>query len=82
VRYLVEDDPARTNRVERFLAASRVAGEPAYVSSIIMCETAWVLRRVFGQPEPETVNHLEQIERWRHPSQSQIWAHAVHPYCL
>jgi predicted nucleic-acid-binding protein len=61
VRYLVEDDPAQTNRVERFLAASRVAGERVYVSCIVLCETAWVIRRVFGQSVLLTLNHLERI---------------------
>jgi predicted nucleic-acid-binding protein len=61
VRYLVADDPAQTHRVERFLAASRVAGERVYVSCIILCETSWVLRRVFGQSRPQTLNHLERI---------------------
>jgi predicted nucleic-acid-binding protein len=61
VRYLVAEDPAQTNRVERFLAASRVAGERVYVSCIVLCETSWVLRRVFGQSGPQTLNHLESI---------------------
>jgi predicted nucleic-acid-binding protein len=61
VRYLVADDPAQTNRVERFLAASRVAGERVYVSCIVLCETAWVLRRVFSQSAPQTLDHLERI---------------------
>lgn len=60
-RYLVEDAPAQTNRVERFLAASRVAGERVYVSCIVLCETMWVLRRVFGQSGPQALNHLERI---------------------
>lgn len=61
VRYLVEDDRDQTNRVERFLAASRVAGERVYVSCIVLCETAWVLERVFGQSRPDLLNHLDRI---------------------
>jgi len=61
VRYFVEDDVAQTKRVERFLAAARRAGESVYVSSIVLCETARVLRKVFGQSKSETLDYLERI---------------------
>jgi predicted nucleic-acid-binding protein len=32
-----------------------------YVSRIVRCETAWLLRRVFSQPVPQTLDHLERI---------------------
>jgi len=50
VRYLVEDDQRQTNRVES-----------VYVSSIVLCETAWVLASVFGQSKTEIVEHFERI---------------------
>ena len=35
VRYFVEDDDAQVNRVRRFMAASRAAGEPVYISTLL-----------------------------------------------
>ena len=61
VRYLVEDDRRQANRVERFLAASRTAGESVYVSCIVLCETAWVLRRLFSQSKADIADHFERI---------------------
>jgi predicted nucleic-acid-binding protein len=61
VRYLVEDDKEQTNRAERFLAASRRAGESVCVSCIVLCETAWVLSSVFGLPKPQILDHLDRV---------------------
>ena len=61
VRYFVEDDRDQTDRVRRFLAGSRAAGEPVYISSIVLCETVWVLRSVFGKSRSEVLSALEHL---------------------
>ena len=61
VRYLVEDDEHQTKRVERFLQESRAAGELVYISTVVLCETSWVLRSVFGKSRAKVLSTIEQL---------------------
>ncbi len=61
VRYLVADDQAQTDAVHRLLAGARAAGEPVFISHIVLCETFWVLRSVFERPKAEIVDALDAL---------------------
>lgn len=61
VRFLVEDDPEQTERARRFLARSRSDGEVVYVSALVLCETVWVLRSVYGQPRSRILEVVERL---------------------
>lgn len=61
VRFLVEDDPRQTERARAFLERSRSQGEIVYVSAIVLCETVWVLRSVYGQPGLRILEFLERL---------------------
>ncbi len=61
VRYLVEDDPEQARRVHKFLGTARAAGEQVWISSVVLCETLWILRSAFRRPRAEILNAVEQI---------------------
>lgn len=61
VRLLVEDAPDQTDRVHRFLAKSRAAGETVYVSTVVLCESAWVLRSVYARSKSQILDAFEQL---------------------
>jgi predicted nucleic-acid-binding protein len=61
LRYIVEDDPEQADRVERFLARSRVLGERAYVSVIVLCETAWVVASNYGKSKSEILDAIGNL---------------------
>jgi predicted nucleic-acid-binding protein len=44
VRLLVADDPAQTKRATVFLEARR----PVWISTVVLVETVWVLKTVYG----------------------------------
>lgn len=44
VRFLVRDDEAQFERAEKLIRRSAHAGEPTYISLLVLLETEWVLR--------------------------------------
>jgi len=61
VRYLVADDAAQADAVRDLLTAAREAGETAFVSLVVLSETYWVLRSVFGRPRADIVDALDSL---------------------
>ena len=55
VRLLVADDAAQTAAAEAFLAA----GRPAWVSTVVLVETVWVLAAVYGWRKPQLLAMLD-----------------------
>jgi len=55
VRMLVADDAAQTARAEAFL----VAGRPVWVSVVVLVETVWVLRAVYGWKKAQLLALLD-----------------------
>ena len=55
VRLLVADDPRQTEKAEAFLAA----GGPAWISSVVLVETVWVLSSVYGWRKPQLLAMLD-----------------------
>lgn len=47
VRLLVEDDVEQTRRAVALLEQAQAGGEPLYLDTIVMVETAWVLRSIY-----------------------------------
>jgi predicted nucleic-acid-binding protein len=56
LRFFVKDNDAQTKAVTRWLA-ERTADDPVFVSMIVLCELAWVLRRRYCYP-PDRVREL------------------------
>ena len=61
VRLLTGDDNAQTDRVHRFLTQSRAAAETVYVSSLVLCETVWVLRSIFKKTRQDILHAVERL---------------------
>ena len=59
VRILVKDDEAQTSRAERLIAASGRSG--AFVSLIVLIETIWVVKSVYGRDRDEIVVAVEGL---------------------
>lgn len=58
LRLLLKDDPKQTERVRHLLDHARAANEAVLVSSIVLCETVWVLKSGFGKSKAEIVDAL------------------------
>ncbi len=63
VRFLVADDPRQSERAAQLLAASRTQGEAVWISSIVLCEAAWVLRSASAHPKSAILDAIEQLLR-------------------
>lgn len=61
VRFLVADDKTQTDRAHAFLAQSRSQGESVYISTLVLCETAWALRSVFSRSRTEILEVIERL---------------------
>jgi len=53
VRYLVQDDPAQTARATRLIERELSDSEPGFVSLVVLMETCWVLKRIYGATKDE-----------------------------
>ena len=47
VRFLVDDDPEQSGCAAALFAVAESRSEPVFVSQIVLCECAWVLRRSY-----------------------------------
>ena len=61
VRFLTQDDRRQVDRVDLFFAELEEAGETAYVSTVVLCELAWVLRSLYGLRRKEIRATLEML---------------------
>lgn len=61
VRFFTADNEAQIQRVDRFLKASRAAGEPVFVSALVLCETCWVLRSNYAKSNSATLDAIETL---------------------
>lgn len=61
VRFFAADDEPQTQSVNRFLKASRVAGERVFVSMLVLCETCWVLRSTYGKSKSTILDAIELL---------------------
>ena len=61
VRYFAADDELQMERVDRFLKASRLAGEPVFVSVVVLCETCWALRSTYGKSKSAILDTIQSL---------------------
>jgi predicted nucleic-acid-binding protein len=61
VRYFAADDEPQVQRVDRFLKASRLAGEPVFVSVLVLCETCWALRSNYGKSKSAILDTVQSL---------------------
>lgn len=48
IRYLAQDDPRQSALATRFVERTLSTENPGFISSIVLCETAWVLADCYG----------------------------------
>jgi predicted nucleic-acid-binding protein len=61
VRFFAVDDETQMQRVDRFLQASRAAGERVFVSALVLCETCWVLRSSYAKSKGAVLDAVETL---------------------
>ncbi len=61
VRHLTQDDPAQTAKVARLWAEAAKEGELILLTDIVLCETAWVLTRLYGVKRTDLAAAFEQV---------------------
>jgi len=60
IRHLTEDDPAQLRTVREELEKAWRAGQPVWLSDIVMVESAWVLQG-YGLSKRETLDALDAV---------------------
>jgi predicted nucleic-acid-binding protein len=53
VRYLVQDEPVQSARATRLIEHELSDREPGYIGLVVLVETCWVLKRVYGATPAE-----------------------------
>lgn len=66
VRYLVEDDERQTRAAAALVDRAIAAGEPLFVSDLVLCETVWVLAGSYLVPRAEIGATLRDLVRAKH----------------
>ena len=61
VRYLAADDPTQLAAVEQFIEECSENQEPVFLSVPVLCETVWVLARLYSQTKVVVIEILEEI---------------------
>jgi predicted nucleic-acid-binding protein len=84
LRFLIEDDPVQTPRVQSWVRAAAEKGEAIYLSAAVLCETVWVLTRFRKFSKAQVLEVLEELLSTSHVDVDDpeiTWA-AVHDYAL
>ena len=61
VRYLAQDDPAQSAKATQLIEGELNERQPGFISLIVIVETCWVLKRLYGATPAElreTMNDL------------------------
>jgi predicted nucleic-acid-binding protein len=61
LRYLIEDDPRQTSIAERIMEEGRQENEPLFIPVLVLCETVWVLDRIYRQSRAQIVKAIEPL---------------------
>lgn len=61
VRYLVQDDPAQSQRAAKLIEGAAEAGDRLLLSCIVLCELVWVLEDCYDATRKELLEVLERI---------------------
>ena len=61
IRYIVQDDPIQSPLAGKFIEENCTKANPGFVSHIVLCELAWVLKRAYGCSKKVIVDVISQI---------------------
>jgi len=63
VRYLTWDDAEQADRAAAVIDSAIQAGDPLFVSAVVVCELVWVLESAYGLPRGEVLDTVETVLR-------------------
>ncbi len=61
VRYLTEDDVVQARRAAAWIATTVARGERCFLSSVVICELSWVLRRAYRVSKADLLLTLDRL---------------------
>jgi predicted nucleic-acid-binding protein len=61
VRYLTEDDPVQARRAAAWITTAVARGERCYISPVVLCELAWVLRAAYRISKADLLLTLDRV---------------------
>jgi len=61
VRYLTQDDPVQSPRATRLIEGQLTERDPGYVTTVVLVETVWVLRRGYRFTTAEVASAIERL---------------------
>jgi predicted nucleic-acid-binding protein len=61
LRYLIGDDSRQGVLAEGIIEECRQADEPLFITVLALCETVWVLGRIYQQTKIEIIETLETV---------------------
>lgn len=61
VRYIAQDDPAQARKATRIIEGQLSADHPGFVSTIVLVELCWTLRRAYSLSPAELIAVLERL---------------------
>ncbi len=61
LRYVIGDEPRQAAIAERFIEECRRADEPLFITVLVLCETIWVLDRVYRQSKAQIIEAVETL---------------------
>lgn len=61
VRYLTEDDVSQARRAAAWIRTATSRGERCYISPMVLCELAWVLRGAYDVSKSDLLVTLDRI---------------------
>ena len=65
VRYLTQDDPYQSMKVNDEIEEGLAAGDMFFIANIVMCELVWVLETAYGYDRQDIIPVFENILRTR-----------------
>jgi predicted nucleic-acid-binding protein len=76
VRHIVQDDPVQAPKATALIEKHLTEGNPGFISTVVMVETAWVLERSYALADHEiaaAIGPILQIENLIVENQSEVF---------
>jgi len=61
IRYIVQDDPGQSRIATRLIEEELSPENKGFVSSVVLCEVIWVLKRFYRQPKEQLLLVVKTI---------------------
>ena len=61
IRYIVQDDPGQSRIATRVIEEKLSPENKGFVSSVVLCEVVWVLKRFYRQPKEQLLLVVKTI---------------------